>query len=401
VNLRSPVLERVLLLVIIGAGLGDIPRLVRLGPVTFGAVYSVLLVLIIAGGLVLCRAFPRHLLLRLSPWLAFLLWLTIRSIWTPPNFYYGVQHVLVFLVFGLCLLMAGLLASRNSDWTVHLIDSAMRRMGVLALGLAGFSIATKGLLEPWLINQRVVAVLGLAPVSWYLMRLYFDVPHSLAPVTIWLAVIALSSSRTATAIGMLLLVLVTLLKVWRRRSGSLGAVSLVLLVAGGTAVLFLRVPEYRDHLLEGDTSDIAVGSVGINANGRVVVWQAVMKSGEESPIVGKGVGASSVFVSWRTARVLEHPHNDYLRMWYDLGWIGLGLFLWALLSWAVILGRGWFRPSREGKPAAYTQLAGLLALLSLMLVMVTDNVVVYAGVMGVMGILLGAGLGTRSSPCMK
>jgi O-antigen ligase len=383
-------------LVLVGAGLGDIPRLIRFGPVTLGAVYSVLLVLIITGGLLLRRAFPRRLLRRLAPWLAFLVWLSIRSIWTPPNFFYGVQHILVFWVFGLCLLMAGLLASRNPDWTVHLINQAMRRMGLLALGLVGISIGIYGLMEPWLINQRVVAVLGLIPISWYLMKLYFGVPHSLAPVTVWLGVIALSSSRMATAIGMLLLVLVTLMKLWRRPRGALGAVSLVLLVVSGTVLLFLRVPEYRDHLLEGDTGDLAVGNVGINANGRVVVWQALIKSGSESPLTGKGVGSSSVFVSWRTARVLEHPHNDYLRIWYDLGWIGLALFLWSWLSWGATLARGWYRASREGRPPAYAELAGLLALLALMLVMVTDNAVVYAGVMGAMGILIGAGLGTKT-----
>jgi O-antigen ligase len=304
-----------------------------------------------------------------------------------------VQHILVYLVFGLCLLLGGLLAARNPDRAVQVINVAMPGRGLLALGLVALSVMTRGLLEPWLINQRVVAVLGLVPISWYLMRLYFGVPHSWAPIGIWLGVVALSSSRMATAIGTLLLLLVTLLKLWRRRSGALGAITLVLLAAGGIAFLFLRVPEYRDHLLEGDTGDIAMGNVGINANGRVVVWQAVAKAGRERAIAGRGVGSSSVFVAWRTAGVLEHPHNDYLRMWYDLGGIGLGLFLWALVSWIVILGREWYRGTREGRPAPYTELAGFLALLSLMLVMVTDNVVVYAGGMGAIGTLIGAGLG--------
>jgi O-antigen ligase len=392
----------VLVLVLVAAGLGDVPRLVPFGPVTLGAVYSVLLALIISGGLLLCRSYPRRLLLRLVPWLVFLLWIALQSVWSPPSSY-GIQHIqvyiqniLVYSLFGLCLLIGGLLAARNPERTVHLIDWAVRWMSRLALALVGLSLLTRGLTEIWLITQRTVAVVGLVPLSWYLMRLYFGVPHSWTPIVMWLGVLVLGSSRTASATAILLLTLVTLLKVWRQRTGALAAVSLVLFAAGGTAFLFLRVPHYRDRLFTGDTGYISVGDVGINASGRIAMWKALAKSGRESPVFGKGVGSSGFFALDVSEGTMGHPHNDYMRMWYDLGFVGLGLFLWALVAWGAILARGWYRASIRERPAAYTELAGLLALLSLMLVMVTDNAIVYAGTMAAMGILIGAGLGTAA-----
>jgi O-antigen ligase len=271
-------------------------------------------------------------------------------------------------------------------------------MGLLALGLVGVSLITRGPYEEWLSGQRVVGLLGLLPVSWYLTKLYFRVPRSLAAVAVWLGVIILSSSRMATAAAILLLTLVTFLKLWRRRRGVLAAVVLVLCAAGGTAFLFSRVSQFRDHLLVGDTGYIAVRDVGINLAGRGEMWEAVARSARESPIVGKGVGSSYVFLASQFAE-LNHPHNDYLRLWHDLGLIGLGLFLCALVSWGSILARGWYRAEREGRPAAYTELAGLLTLLSLMLAMVTDNPIVSTYVMAPMGILIGAGLGRGGFRC--
>jgi O-antigen ligase len=91
-----------------------------------------------------------------------------------------------------------------------------------------------------------------------------------------------------------------------------------------------------------------------------------------------------------------HPHNDYLRLWHDLGLVGLGLFVLALASWGLILARGVYPAVTRGGQAAYMELAGLLALLALTLAIVTDNALVYPAVMAPMGILIGAGLGTGS-----
>jgi O-antigen ligase len=138
-----------------------------------------------------------------------------------------------------------------------------------------------------------------------------------------------------------------------------------------------------------------VRDVGINVAGRVEAWDLVVRSARESRIVGKGIGSSNVLLmSHFVGGSFDHPHNDYLRVWHDLGLIGLGLLLFALFSWASILAREWYHAERQGKPAACTELAGLLALLALMLAMVTDNPIVSTYIMAPTGILVGAGLGT-------
>ena len=386
---RSPTLESLLFLVMVIVGFGDLPGKASLGPISLGGMLTILIVLALCGGLLLCRSFPKLLLLRLSPNFAFLAWLGFRSIWAPPDFY-GVQQILVQLVFSLCLVLGGLVAARNPSGAVHLINSAVRWTARPALGLVGISLITNGVEGPWYIGPRIIALLGIVLISWYFTRLYRGMPHSWVPISVWLGVIILSDSRTASAVAVFLLLLVTLLKAWHRRSGILPAVGLVFFVAAGTAVAFSRIPQFREHMLSGDT-----GHVGINVNGRVEAWQMVVASARESPIVGKGVGSSGALLASLLAG-FDHPHNDYLRIWHDLGLIGLGLFVLTLVSWASILARAWYRAEKQGVPVDYMELAGLLALLSMMLAMVTDNPVVYTTVMAPMGILVGGGLGTAA-----
>jgi O-antigen ligase len=272
-----------------------------------------------------------------------------------------------------------------------MIEVAVRWMSLTILILVCISIAIKGLSEDWLIGQRVMALIGLVPLSWYLTRFYFGVPNSLGLIALWLGLIVLSTSRTATAAALLLVMLVTFLKVWRRRSGGLGAISFTVCAAAAAAFLFYRVPAFRDRWVTGDTGWVTVGDVGINVSGRAVIWDAVASSARESPIVGKGMGSSGILLVSRD--IGGHPHNDYLRLWHDVGFIGLGLFLFSVVTWASILAREWYAAERQGGPVAYFELSGFLVLLSLLAGMTTDNPVVYAGVMASSGILIGAGLG--------
>jgi O-antigen ligase len=90
---------------------------------------------------------------------------------------------------------------------------------------------------------------------------------------------------------------------------------------------------------------------------------------------------------------VRHPHNDYLRLWHDLGAVGLGLAAGALLLWLAALFRGWRRAARAGHPAQAVQLAAFLVLLELLLAMITDNVLIYPFFMGAAGILVGTAFG--------
>ena len=386
---RWSLLEGLIVAVMLGSALGDLPRELRLGPLTLVGMFTIFTALALAGSLLLQRSYPTRMLLRLLPCIAFLVWVGARSVWAPPDFY-GIQNTLVFVTFTLCAVSAGLVAARHPERTIQVIGTGVRWTSVIALGLVGVSVASVGVFGAWLIGQRTLSLIGLVPLSWYLARLYFDGARALGGVSLWLAAIVLSSSRTATVAALLLLAIVSGLKLRRGGTGVVPAAGLLLVTAGVVGFLFWRVPAFNDHLFSGDTS-LQVGDVRINANGRMVVWEAVSRSALERPWVGKGIASSANLVQSRFAG-MSHPHNDYLRLWHDVGSIGLGLFLTALIGWALILAREWRRADREGEPAVL-QVAGLLALFGLLVAMTTDNPVTYSPVMALVGLLSGAGLG--------
>ena len=71
------------------------------------------------------------------------------------------------------------------------------------------------------------------------------------------------------------------------------------------------------------------------------MWAATIESARHHPLVGQGLGSSQDLIERLFG--LAHPHNDYLRLWHDLGLVGLlllvsvtGLMLLALRETAAM-----------------------------------------------------------------
>lgn len=131
--------------------------------------------------------------------------------------------------------------------------------------------------------------------------------------------------------------------------------------------------------------------------GRSAVWVGLLERFVEEPLFGYGLGAAAIASHEIAASDRwHHPHNDYLRVAFDAGAIGLVLLLAAVGTWAVRLVRE-VRRTRT-VPAA----AALGALLAFALLAVTDNVVVYSYVMIPLGFAIGqvapVAVGARSGP---
>jgi O-antigen ligase len=103
---------------------------------------------------------------------------------------------------------------------------------------------------------------------------------------------------------------------------------------------------------------------------------------------GQGAGHSSFLVDELLG--IHHPHNEYLRIYFDFGWVGFTLFLAGSLAMFIAVLWHWKR-SQSG-----LTLAGMLSIVVVALMAVTDNPIVFIYVMLPIAVLLSAGSATQS-----
>ncbi|MGH3430023.1 MAG: O-antigen ligase family protein, partial [Terriglobales bacterium] len=134
----------------------------------------------------------------------------------------------------------------------------------------------------------------------------------------------------------------------------------------------------------------SVGTVTLNSEGRGELWATTWDSFLTSPLIGHGAGNSDELITRIYGSVDGHPHNDYLRLLNDYGVIGLGLWTWAYLALFRATSRAWRLAVSMGKRRAELfHLSATLALITLGLTMITDNVMIYLYIMAPIGILVG------------
>ena len=118
-------------------------------------------------------------------------------------------------------------------------------------------------------------------------------------------------------------------------------------------------------------------------------WPQLAAGIQEKPFIGHGLGESADFVGVVTDGRQENPHNDFLRVGFDVGLLGLGGFL---LSIFLLMRRQ--RPRRIDTPymrASFAQLAALPILMAF------TNGLTYLGVSLPIFVLAGLALGHRTS----
>jgi O-antigen ligase len=147
-------------------------------------------------------------------------------------------------------------------------------------------------------------------------------------------------------------------------------------LAISAAVVLLQVPAVRYRFLEDkETPVFSQQDEIINTSGRAEIWYLTAMHAAEKPIWGHGTGAAEVFVTEKIP-ILDHPHNDYLRVYHDFGILGLGLFVAAW--WGRVRKHFKLWRALDGNPQlARPQMAAALAALSIVLAFTTDNPLLY------------------------
>jgi O-antigen ligase len=396
---EAPLLAAAALLPLLTAGFVNLAAEWRVGPVSGMGATTAVETVVVLGAALLAAHWPRRLLARLLPFALFLLWAALRSILTPPTFE-GAQNGIVYVLFGGGALLAGTLAARDPAAIFARLARGIGWIQWIALAVLALNLARFGLPSgDWRVGPRSLALAALIPLHWHLARWSAGRGRSLWSAGLWFAAIVVTTSRTASAIALVSLALVVALQAPRRpRRAAAGLSALAAGLALGAALVAFA-PPFHHRFFGGDAS-LHVGEYAINANGRLAFWALMVESASTAPVAGHGLGSSQAVMAaeFFESDEIRHPHNDYLRLWHDLGAVGLVLLLWALLLWAAVLADAWRRGDRADDPGRAVPLFALLVVMELMLAMVTDNVLIYPFFMGAAGIIAGTALGLCAAP---
>ena len=184
---------------------------------------------------------------------------------------------------------------------------------------------------------------------------------------VYLAAILLSLSRTAILVSSLTLIALTITNSTRRIVSAI-FVSVSMFVV--TNFLF-SLPIIRNRFeFAGDRA--VVGGLKINTAGRAKIWELLLEKGSDSFLLGHGIGASEDLVL-NNFPTIAQPHNDFLRVYYDLGIFGLTLLILTLV---LLMVSG--RTSRDfnSVSSSFFRIRSVLVL-QLVILMMTDNPIIY------------------------
>jgi O-antigen ligase len=386
-----PNLARLLLLAIIAiCGTVTLPQRLQVGPVTGLALLSIGFCTT-AWVLWLAKPwFPLDRWPMLVPMLLFTVYSIGSMLWFAPT-EKGLQVLAVMVgFFGIMLLTAREteLKPRIAFEIYRLLDWGLLFSSVVYLA----SVPTHGAGNDQYIMARAYALFAIFGVARQLAAWRSGDWRGFWFAAAITAVLVISVSRTAMVAAMLMFPLAALSRMDRK--GVLQAVGMALAGAGTMALLLMFSPMMRERFFGLDAS-MHVGGVAINASGRSEMWAMLLRDSVDSRWCGKGVGSSSLLID-RFFPGLGHPHNDYIRVLYDYGIVGLACFIAFMLGTITTLFsqvRQFIEMGPKGNVRLQYFLTPALSIIGVASGMATDNLMCYTFVMAPFALLLGCALG--------
>lgn len=134
----------------------------------------------------------------------------------------------------------------------------------------------------------------------------------------------------------------------------------------------------------GGDAAIDIAGVSINTSGRLYWWDVVYQNSLNTPWFGSG---KAIPPEMEDVEKWAHPHNDYLRIFHQLGLFGLICWL-AFIGFAI---RATLRimDNSENKSIVTLSAITVLCLFGFSILMITDNTIVYSYVVFPLAILIG------------
>jgi O-antigen ligase len=149
-------------------------------------------------------------------------------------------------------------------------------------------------------------------------------------------------------------------------------VVLAVVLAVGVGLCF--TPQVQSRFFYGESGDMSkIANGEFDTSGRFDAWPPVLDEALTRPLLGHGEGTVKFFLATVWEDVL-HPHNDYLRLGYEIGIIGLGMYL-AVISWQLWSAHRLVLETNGVVRQAFA--AAWLGLAAFLLIAWTDNPIVY------------------------
>jgi O-antigen ligase len=386
------ILLSVILLV---SGATDVIRKVNVGSLTMQGAWTIIIALSCFG-----LVFVRHRLPKSAFWGVGLVLFVISGALSsyinmptsPISFKDQSQNLLVYAVFAGTILLSTGESYREPVQPPWYVTHGFLRATQLSMALFGLSMLMARPTNPdTLMGPRSFAIYAIVGMAWLLASWrYKAARYMLLHALGLLALVAFSFSRTATIIC---LVLFPISQLSPRDGRSWFRVGLWVGLIGLMAYLtFTYVEPIRNRFTaQGDNAKI--GELQVNTSGRDRMWEAARISAADAPILGKGPGSVGFAIAAVNRSAAGHPHNDYLRLQHDYGWLGLGLWLSSYLILLAQAFRNWAWAERRDPVSVHIHQATVMAMLAVLAMMTTDNIVVYQFAMAPLGIMIGASLG--------
>ncbi len=219
--------------------------------------------------------------------------------------------------------------------------------------------------------DRPAATSLIAIASLFLAQIH-KIPKT--AVVMWglcFGICILSGSRMATVVLLILWIVHPQLASLKTRFLLVAVVMLVGLAAFNTPIIQDRFFTKKYGFSgQGTLEDVFSGK--FDSAGRFDAWPIIFEKSAETPWFGHGVGQSAPFVLSVWAP-MDKPHNEYLKILYEGGYLGLGFFALGIVATLINL----YRILRSTRNRNWASSAAIMGFIGFILMAIVDNPLVY------------------------